>query len=180
MVRARKKKGGRPGAADGDAGERVYSLANFLRDHGVPRRLGWLCLPAFMLLGVPKGGTTALYEMVAAHPDVLRTRKEPHWWTRGRDGETALHYLMQNYYAASQAVVQAAHAASAQTNAAAPPLLLPSSSSLISPPSGSGSGSRQLIFGDASASTFWTLYRASNVSQCDDKSNNPSVPTLMR
>jgi len=66
----KKKPGGRPGSADGDAGERVYTLPMHLRDRGVPKTLGWLCLPYFLLLGVPKSGTTALYEMIAAHPQV--------------------------------------------------------------------------------------------------------------
>jgi hypothetical protein len=68
----RKRRGGRPGSADADAGERVYTLPMHLRDHGVPPSLGWLCLPHFFLVGVPKSGTTALYEMVAAHPQVTR------------------------------------------------------------------------------------------------------------
>jgi hypothetical protein len=69
-VPRKKRRGGRPGSADADAGERVYSLPMYLRDHGVPSTLGWLCLPHFFLLGVPKSGTTALYEMIAAHPQV--------------------------------------------------------------------------------------------------------------
>ena len=52
---------------------------------GKSAKTSWHCLPYFMLIGTPKSGTTALYEMIAGHPDVVRTRKEPHWWTRGEE-----------------------------------------------------------------------------------------------
>ena len=79
----RKRRGGRPGSADADAGERVYSLPMYLRDHGVPSSLGWLCLPHFFLLGVPKSGTTALYEMIAAHPQVGGSHDHKKRWRVG-------------------------------------------------------------------------------------------------
>ena len=185
------RKGGRPGAEDSNLGEKVYSLAMYLRDNGIPRRLGFLCLPSFMLLGVPKSGTTALFEMIAAHPDVIRTRKEPHWWTRAKPGDTALHYIMQNYYAASQTVANAYFEGRDKHGK------LPSqpSSSLL-PPSKRQTPRRQLIFGDCSASTFWQLYhnpgggsnnRSAVLRGSDDErgsskeaGHDPSIPSLLR
>ena len=98
--------------------ERVYSLANFLRDHGVPG--AWAGSARLHAPGRAQGRHHGALRDGGGAPGCAADAQGPsHWWTRGRDGETALHYLMQNY-AASQAVVQAAHAASAQTNAAAP------------------------------------------------------------
>lgn len=42
------------------------------------------CLPAVMLLGVSKCGTTDLYHRMIQHPLISPSRhKEPHWFTRG-------------------------------------------------------------------------------------------------
>lgn len=127
--------------------EEKTSLAKYLRDTGIPPKLGLLCLPYFFLLGVAKGGTTALYEMIAAHPQVVRTRKEPHWWTRAETSNPFIHYVLTNYYTASKIV------------------------------GASGDGqSSSMVFGDASASTFWQLYhRADNVT-----TRYPTVPNLIK
>ncbi|XP_054770745.2 uncharacterized protein LOC129278624 [Lytechinus pictus] len=42
------------------------------------------CLPYFYLIGMPKCGTTDMYEKITEHPAVVRLQKEPHWWTRRR------------------------------------------------------------------------------------------------
>jgi hypothetical protein len=50
-----------------------------------PRRWphGAFCLPAALLAGFPKCGTTALFEGLARHPLATPTpSKEPHWLTR--------------------------------------------------------------------------------------------------
>ncbi|MBN3324539.1 CHSTF sulfotransferase, partial [Atractosteus spatula] len=45
------------------------------------------CLPYFYIIGQPKCGTTDLYDRLRLHPDVrFTTFKEPHWWTRKRFG----------------------------------------------------------------------------------------------
>ncbi|XP_072179815.1 carbohydrate sulfotransferase 15-like [Diadema setosum] len=44
------------------------------------------CLPYFYLMGMPKCGTTDLFSKITRHPSVVRTLKEPHWWTRMRVG----------------------------------------------------------------------------------------------
>ncbi|XP_072037395.1 carbohydrate sulfotransferase 15-like [Amphiura filiformis] len=43
-----------------------------------------LCLPAFFLAGFPKAGTTDLWAKISAHPQVVHSLKEPHYWTRQR------------------------------------------------------------------------------------------------
>lgn len=40
------------------------------------------CLPYFFLLGTPKSGTTDIWSKILAHPEIVTTAKEPHWWTR--------------------------------------------------------------------------------------------------
>jgi hypothetical protein len=60
---------------------------------------------------------------------VLHTKKEPHWWTRAPDGDTAVKYVLANYFTASKDVHEAYLA-----------------------------DRSQLVFGDASASTFWQLH----------------------
>ena len=40
------------------------------------------CLPAVLLAGMPKCGTTTLFNNLAQHPDFVAQRKEPHFWTR--------------------------------------------------------------------------------------------------
>ncbi|KAG5831166.1 hypothetical protein ANANG_G00300930 [Anguilla anguilla] len=45
------------------------------------------CLPYFYIIGQPKCGTTDLFDRLKMHPDVrFTTMKEPHWWTRKRFG----------------------------------------------------------------------------------------------
>ncbi|XP_072166435.1 carbohydrate sulfotransferase 15-like [Diadema setosum] len=46
------------------------------------------CLPYFYLMGMPKCGTTDLFAKITRHPSVVRTLKEPHWWTRRRVGRS--------------------------------------------------------------------------------------------
>lgn len=114
--------------------EEKTSLAKYLKENGIPEELGLVCLPYFFLLGVAKGGTTALYEMIAAHPQVVRTRKEPHWWTRADISNPFIHYVLNNYYTASKLVA-----------------------------AGGDGHTSSAVFGDASASTFWQLHhRADN------------------
>ncbi|XP_071508356.1 carbohydrate sulfotransferase 15-like [Diadema antillarum] len=48
------------------------------------------CLPYFYLMGMPKCGTTDLFSKIIRHPSVVRTLKEPHWWTRERVGRSPL------------------------------------------------------------------------------------------
>ncbi|KAM4607182.1 carbohydrate sulfotransferase 15-like isoform 2-T3 [Polymixia lowei] len=45
------------------------------------------CLPYFYIIGQPKCGTTDLFHRLLLHPEVkFTTMKEPHWWTRKRFG----------------------------------------------------------------------------------------------
>ncbi|XP_075999751.1 carbohydrate sulfotransferase 15 [Genypterus blacodes] len=65
-------------------------LRNAFREH-LSHRNGKLyrlrCLPFFYIIGQPKCGTTDLYDRLRLHPDVrFATFKEPHWWTRKRFG----------------------------------------------------------------------------------------------
>jgi hypothetical protein len=41
-------------------------------------------VPYFYLAGVSKSGTSDLYDVIARHPDVIRTAKEQHWFDRDR------------------------------------------------------------------------------------------------
>ncbi|XP_062505208.1 carbohydrate sulfotransferase 15-like isoform X2 [Corticium candelabrum] len=56
-----------------------------------------LCLPYFLLIGMPKCGTTDLYRRIVQHPQVIApASKEPHWWSKRRNqvgGPTFLDYL---------------------------------------------------------------------------------------
>ena len=56
-----------------------------------------LCLPYFLLIGMPKCGTTDLYQRIVQHPQVIApASKEPHWWSKRRNqvgGPTFLDYL---------------------------------------------------------------------------------------
>jgi hypothetical protein len=127
--------------------EEKTSLAKYLRDEGIPEKLGIVCLPFFFLLGVAKSGTTALYEMISAHPQVVKTRKEPHWWTRADTSNPFIHYLLNNYYTASRIVAS----------------------------SGDGRSS-SMVFGDASASTFWQIHhKYGNVTI-----RYPTVPNMIK
>jgi len=87
------------------------------------------CLPSFFVLGTPKSGTTALWDNIVAHPDVIKVRKEPHWWTLG-SGRIVDKYINSFYSSAS---------------------------SLIRSENRTQGNGRHLTFGDASASTFWYL-----------------------
>eukprot|EP00057_Strongylocentrotus_purpuratus_P034699 XP_796225.3 PREDICTED: carbohydrate sulfotransferase 15 [Strongylocentrotus purpuratus] len=44
------------------------------------------CLPYFYLIGMPKCGTTDLWNKLIRHPYIVYTHKEPHWWSRTRIG----------------------------------------------------------------------------------------------
>ncbi|XP_072026446.1 carbohydrate sulfotransferase 15-like [Amphiura filiformis] len=55
-----------------------------------------LCLPAFFLAGFPKAGTTDLWAKISAHPHVVRSVKEPHYWTRRRI-DSANYYTLRRY-----------------------------------------------------------------------------------
>jgi len=97
-------------------------------------KYGWLCLPYFFLLGTPKSGTTTLFEMITTHPQVIRTRKEPHWWTRARPEVTVVNYAQRHFHAASDLVYEAF-----------------------------ARNRQQMVFGDASASMYWqVVYRTAN------------------
>ncbi|XP_071476475.1 carbohydrate sulfotransferase 15-like [Diadema antillarum] len=53
-----------------------------------------VCLPYFYMIGMPKCGTTDVWDKLIAHPDVVGgVPKEPHWWARRRKGwtETPIH-----------------------------------------------------------------------------------------
>lgn len=93
-------------------------------------RSGLLCLPGFFILGTPKSGTTALYALINDHPDVVRVKKEPHWWDFGT-GRIVPGYIRKHYMKASREVDLAFN----ETG-------------------------RQLVFGDGSASTFWYIRQA--------------------
>ena len=54
------------------------------------------CLPSFFILGSPKCGTTTLWEAIGTHPEIIRVRKEPHWWTLGK-GQIVPSYVRANY-----------------------------------------------------------------------------------
>jgi hypothetical protein len=46
------------------------------------------CLPAMMIIGAPKSGTTDIAQRLRVHPMLEMSRnKEPHWWTRCSRGE---------------------------------------------------------------------------------------------
>ncbi|XP_063969525.1 uncharacterized protein LOC129281485 [Lytechinus pictus] len=40
------------------------------------------CLPYFFIGGFPKCATTDLWGKLMTHPSMVKTTKEPHWWTR--------------------------------------------------------------------------------------------------
>ena len=42
------------------------------------------CLPFFFLIGIPKCGTTDVFNMLSLHPDFRTSSKEPHWLARTR------------------------------------------------------------------------------------------------
>lgn len=46
------------------------------------------CLPYFYLIGMPKCGTTDLWDKLVQHPQVAKVPKEPHWWAKRRNGWT--------------------------------------------------------------------------------------------
>ena len=46
-----------------------------------------LCLPYFYVAGMPKCGTSDIWDKLMEHPKIMRMRKEPHWWTSGRLGK---------------------------------------------------------------------------------------------
>lgn len=66
------------------------NLRNAFREHLYHRKGKYYrmqCLPYFYIIGQPKCGTTDLYDRLRLHPDVrFTTFKEPHWWTRKRFG----------------------------------------------------------------------------------------------
>lgn len=46
------------------------------------------CLPYFYQIGMPKCGTTDLWDKLVQHPQVQNVPKEPHWWSKRRNGWT--------------------------------------------------------------------------------------------
>jgi len=55
-------------------------------------------LPNFFVCGVPKAGTTSLYEYLAAHPDVfMSTEKEP-WFFHGEKYEKGLDWYSETFF----------------------------------------------------------------------------------
>ncbi|MBN3299026.1 CHSTF sulfotransferase, partial [Amia calva] len=74
--------------------KRLRTVFDFLRNafrehlnHHVNKNYRIRCLPYFYIVGQPKCGTTDLYDRLRLHPDVrFTTFKEPHWWTRKRFG----------------------------------------------------------------------------------------------
>lgn len=75
----------------------AIDLRSTLREPWVPARMllrrptqRWRLLPAFLLIGGQRCGTTSLYNYLAAHPDIVQPlTKEPqffsHQWRRGLD-----------------------------------------------------------------------------------------------
>ena len=45
------------------------------------------CLPSFFLIGIPKCGTTDVFNMLSLHPDFRFTAKEQHWFAKRRFNE---------------------------------------------------------------------------------------------
>lgn len=42
-----------------------------------------VCLPKIFFIGFPRSGSTQIYNMLVAHPDIAAGwTKEPHWWTK--------------------------------------------------------------------------------------------------
>ncbi|KAJ8042328.1 Carbohydrate sulfotransferase 15 [Holothuria leucospilota] len=46
------------------------------------------CLPYFYQIGMPKCGTTDLWNKLIKHPQIQNVPKEPHWWAKRRNGWT--------------------------------------------------------------------------------------------
>ncbi|CAL1599620.1 unnamed protein product [Knipowitschia caucasica] len=111
---------------------------HLVRDQG--RRLRLRCLPYFYIIGQPKCGTTDLYDRLRLHPQVqFTTFKEPHWWTRKRFGLIRLserrdRFPVEDYL---DLLDQAAHQIQDQNWTEA------------------GATGRDIIIGEASASTMW-------------------------
>ena len=56
------------------------------------------CLPAFLLAGFPKCGTTTVFGKLSMHPLFERSSlKEPHWWTRSLLGARSFNDYL-NYF----------------------------------------------------------------------------------
>ncbi|XP_072040231.1 carbohydrate sulfotransferase 15-like isoform X2 [Amphiura filiformis] len=85
------------------------------------------CLPYFYLIGAPKSATSALWNQLIAHPDIVDIGKETHWWTRSaKTGLEVRNYLFRH----------------------SRPLLTLRDNSGIN-------RERQFIIGDGSVSTLW-------------------------
>ncbi|XP_041483058.1 carbohydrate sulfotransferase 15-like [Lytechinus variegatus] len=54
------------------------------------------CLPYFYLIGMPKCGTTDLWNKLIRHPYIADTKKEPHWWSRIRMGRGNVNHTRLN------------------------------------------------------------------------------------
>ena len=76
------------------------------------------CLPKFFIAGIPKCGTTALYDFVSKHPGIKPPRsKEPHFWkgffrpdiTYSSKVLSTVHYLL-HFSPAVQGIVDNPHA----------------------------------------------------------------------
>ena len=48
------------------------------------------CLPAVLLPGMPKCGSSTLYQQLKQHPDLLGGKKEPHYWAWNFKSESSL------------------------------------------------------------------------------------------
>jgi len=102
---------------------------------------------------------------------VVRTKKEPHWWTRGQQGDSIVNYVLNNYYSASKDVLQAYTDATTANAASSSPTRmstsatrtmqeskwLSSETAAAAAAASSNAQPQQMVFGDASASTFWQL-----------------------
>ena len=57
------------------------------------------CLPYFFIGGFAKCGTTELFAKLVFHPDIFDGRKENHWWTRTRFGNSKSSEYYRNIFA---------------------------------------------------------------------------------
>jgi hypothetical protein len=100
---------------------------------------------------------------------VVRTKKEPHWWTRGAQGDSVVSYVLNNYFAASKDVLQAYTDAttavpstrlstSATRSMQESKWLSSETAAAAAAAPGASVRPQQMVFGDASASTFWQLH----------------------
>ncbi|XP_076468966.1 carbohydrate sulfotransferase 15-like [Babylonia areolata] len=65
-----------------------------------------LCVPYFFLIGVSKSGTTDLFSRLAFHPEVIRNRKETHFFDRRRYDRNMLFPKYVNWFRGTARRVQ--------------------------------------------------------------------------